>query len=81
MLSSKSTNAQWVLMFHSQRRGFDLNDSSCNKDAEIVAELTLSRHHGLEIPLPAHLIFISIVDVGQVQHINLMSDDKVLIPC
>lgn len=66
-------------MFHSQQCGFDC--SSCKQNAKSVAVLTLSRPRGLEIPLPAHLIFISIVDVGQVQRFNLMSDDKVLTPC
>lgn len=57
------------------------NESNCSRDGEAVTVLTLSRRSALEIRLSAHLLFISIVEVGQVQHFNLMTDDKVLTPC
>lgn len=52
------------------------------RNAEIAAALTLSQAPRFGDPsFRAHLICISVVDVGQVQCFNLMSDDKVLTPC
>lgn len=48
----------------------------------VMKLVTLSRFSGIrEISLPTHLVFISIVNVVQVQIFNLMSGDKVLTPC
>lgn len=48
----------------------------------VMKLVTLSGFSGIrEISLPTHLVFISIVNVVQVQIFNLMSGDKVLTPC
>lgn len=49
---------------------------------DVVKFLTLSKYSGSgEMSLPAHLVFIGIIKVVQVQNFNLMSGDKVLTPC
>lgn len=49
---------------------------------DVVKFLTLWKYSGSgKMSLRAHLVFIGIIKVVQVQNFNLMSGDKVLTPC